>query len=110
MFREYFILLLLGHILGDFYFQTKGLAEKKEKSKKWVLGHCLSYWGTMILIVLPVISYEIILAVTVASILHLVIDMTKYLYLSVITKKNKRTQVIERNIFFVDQISQFKSC
>lgn len=104
MFREYFILLLLGHILGDFYFQTKGLAEKKEKSKKWVLLHCLCYWGTMVLIVLPVISYEIILAVTLASILHFVIDITKYTYLSVITKKNKLTQVIERNIFFVDQI------
>jgi len=104
LFREYFILLLLGHILGDFYFQTKGLAERKEKSKKWVLRHCLSYWGTMVLIVLPVISYEIILAVTVASILHFVIDITKYTYLSVIAKKNKLTQVIERNIFFVDQI------
>ena len=104
MFRGYFILLLLGHILGDFFLQTKGMAEKKEKSIKWVLLHCLCYWGTMLLISLPVISYEIVLAVTVASILHLVIDITKYIYLSVMTKKSKKTQVIERNMFFIDQI------
>jgi hypothetical protein len=109
MFREYFILLLLGHILGDFYLQTKGMAEKKEDSIKWVLLHCLCYWGTMLLISLPVISYEMILTVTVASILHLAIDTAKYSYLSVMTKKGKKTQVIERNVFFLDQIIHFLS-
>ena len=104
MFREYFILLLVGHILGDFYLQTKGMAEKKESSIKWVLLHCLCYWGTMLLIGLPVISYQMILVVTMASILHLAIDTAKYSYLSVITRKGKKTQVIERNVFFVDQI------
>jgi hypothetical protein len=44
------------------------------------------------------------LTVTVASILHLAIDTAKYSYLSVMTKKGKKTQVIERNVFFVDQI------
>jgi hypothetical protein len=109
MFREYFILLLVGHILGDFYLQTKGMAEKKEDSIKWVLLHCLGYWGTMLLIGLPVISYQMILVVTMASILHLVIDTAKYSYLSVITKKGKKTQVIERNVFFLDQIIHFFS-
>jgi len=104
MFREYFILLLLGHILGDFYLQTKGMAEKKEKSIKWVLLHCLCYWGTMLLVGLPIISYEIILIMTVASILHLAIDVVKYIYLSAMLKKSKKTQIIERNIFFADQI------
>lgn len=105
MFRECFILLLLGHVLGDFYLQTKGMAEKKEKSIKWVLLHCLCYWGTMLLIGLPVISYEIVLAVTVTSIMHLIIDTTKYIYLSVM--KSKKMQVIERNTFFIDQIFHF---
>lgn len=109
MFKEYFLLLLLGHVLGDFYLQTKGMVEKKEKSIKWVLLHSLCYFGTMILISLPIISYEIILAITIASILHLVIDILKYSYLSVMTKKSKKTPVIERNIFFVDQLLHFLS-
>lgn len=104
MFREYFLLLLFGHVLGDFYLQTKGMAEKKEKSIKWVLRHSLCYLGTMLLIGLPIISYEIIIVLALASLLHLVIDTFKYIYLSVMTKKSKKTQVIERNTFFVDQL------
>lgn len=104
MFKECFILFLLAHILGDFYLQTKGMAEKKEKSIKWVLLHCLCYWGIMLLVGLPIISFEIVLTMTVASIVHFVIDTAKYSYLSVMTKKKKKTQVIERNVFFVDQI------
>lgn len=104
MFREYFLLLLLGHVLGDFYLQTKGMAEKKEKSIKWVLLHCLCYCGTMILISLPIISYEIVLYVMIASILHLLIDILKYIYLSIMAKKSNMTQVIERNMFFIDKV------
>lgn len=40
MFKVYFILLLLGHVLGDFYVQTREIAEKKRKSIKWVIIHC----------------------------------------------------------------------
>lgn len=104
MFREYFLLLLLGHVLGDFYLQTKGMAEKKEKSIKWVLLHSLGYFGAMILIGLPIISYEIVLIIILVAILHLVIDTSKYVYLSIMTKKSKKTQVIERNTFFGDQL------
>ncbi len=81
MFREYFLLFLLGHVLGDFYLQTKGMAEMKEKNIKWVLLHSLCYFGTMILVGLPIISYKIILAIILASILHLIIDTFKYIYL-----------------------------
>ena len=37
MFKVYFILLLLGHILGDFYIQTSKMDSKKEESLKWFL-------------------------------------------------------------------------
>lgn len=104
MFREYFLLLLLGHVLGDFYLQTKGMAEMKEKNIKWVLLHSLCYFAAMILIGLPILSYKIILVIILASILHLIIDTFKYIYLSVITKKCKKTKVIERDTFFLDQL------
>ena len=104
MFREYFILLLLGHILGDFYIQTNKISEKKVKSVKWLAIHCLCYWGIMIFISLPILSYEIALAATMAAILHFIIDMFKFLYLPLLIKKAQNTQVLERNIFFIDQI------
>lgn len=103
MFKEYFILLLLGHVLGDFYVQTEKLAEKKEKSLGWILIHCLFYWGTMLLISLPIISWKIALAATVAAGLHLLIDVGKFVYISLKNKTEKMTQKIERNVFFVDQ-------
>lgn len=37
MFKEYFILLLLGHVLGDFYFQTKKMSDNKKKKFGWVI-------------------------------------------------------------------------
>jgi len=109
MFKEYFLLLLFGHIMADFYLQTRGMAEKKEKSIKWVLLHSLCYFGTMILIGLPVISHEIVFIIILASILHLAIDTFKYFYLLVMTQKRKKTQVMERNIFFLDQLLHFLS-
>lgn len=100
MFKVYFILLLLGHVLGDFYVQTREIAEKKRKSIKWVIIHCFFYLGTMLLISLPILSYEIALAVIIAAILHLFIDILKFLYL----RKVQNTRVLERNIFFIDQV------
>ncbi|MFA9463902.1 MAG: DUF3307 domain-containing protein [Velocimicrobium sp.] len=104
MFKEYFILLLLGHILGDFYIQTRKMAEKKEKSITWVMIHCLCYGVGMMLIGFPIMSCNIAFMVVLASILHLIIDVFKYGYFLKITKKGKMTQVIERNLFFIDQL------
>lgn len=104
MFREYFILLLLGHILGDFYIQTNKIAGKKEKDIKWVVIHYLCYFGTMLLICLPIFSFKIALAVIIAAILHFIIDIIKFLFLQSFTKKTKNTQVLERNAFFLDQL------
>ena len=36
-------LILLGHIIGDFYVQTDKIAEKKKSSIKYMLIHCLMY-------------------------------------------------------------------
>lgn len=104
MFRECFLLLLLGHIMGDFYLQTRGMAEKKERSIKWVLLHSLSYSGAMILVFLPFLSNEIALVIILVAILHLIIDSSKYIYLSVVTKKKRNSLIVGRNAFFLDQL------
>lgn len=107
MFKEFFIIFLLGHILGDFYVQTNKMAEKKEKSVTWVLIHCLYYWATMFFICMPIMSGKMALAATLAAIFHLIIDLAKFKYLLLITKGGKRTQTMERNVFIIDQILHF---
>ena len=39
MFKKLFLLLVTGHILGDFYTQTKQTSEKKDQNWGWVSIH-----------------------------------------------------------------------
>lgn len=104
MFKEFLLILLLGHVLGDFYIQTDKMAQKKERDIKWVLIHCLCYLVTMILITIPIFSWEIALGMAIATSLHLLIDLIKLAYVSLKYKKSKMSAMTERNIYFVDQL------
>lgn len=97
MFKEYCILLLLGHILADFYTQTAKTAEKKKVKVKWVFFHGLLYFLTLTAVSIPVVSIEILILDIVASILHLIIDMIKF-YIFERKKKENAT------VFVTDQI------
>ena len=59
-FRECFIILLLGHVIGDFYFQTERMAIRKILSLKWVMFHSLWYCAAIGLVIFPVLSGETI--------------------------------------------------
>lgn len=109
MFRRYLVLLLLAHIIADFYIQTEKMSDKKDESIRWVMIHCAYYLGIMLLSFLPVISYEIISGAVTAAVFHLLIDMIKYMYLSATIKKGKMSKIIERNVFFTDQFLHFVS-
>ena len=100
MFRKYFILLLLVHILGDFYFQTNNMAKKKETSVKWVIAHSLSYWAIAVVILVSLYSTKIFWSGTAIAGIHAVIDIAKHYYLKNSKGKNLKK---ERLIFFTDQ-------
>lgn len=102
MFRIYFIILLLAHVLGDYYFQTEEMAEKKEKSIKWIYKHCLLYYSAYLLISIPVFSSEIFIAGLVMAAAHAIVDICKFYY---IKKKNKNEIKLtaKRNIYLADQ-------
>lgn len=104
MLKEYFVLFLLGHVLGDFYFQTKTMALKKEKSIKRVLIHGLVYALTMLVVCIPVINVEIAIAVVLASVFHLVVDLLKYQSRVSVEKKGYWTSNADRKAFYIDQI------
>lgn len=100
-FKNCFLILLLGHVIADFYIQSAKMAEKKEEKISWVLMHALSYWGGMLLVMLPFLSWNMFAIATVAALGHFVIDLGKYLYKK-LCKKEKQIR-LDRNTFVVDQ-------
>jgi len=102
MFREYFTLLLLIHILGDFYFQTNNIAKKKATSIGWVIVHCLCYLAAAIAILVSLCSLKMLWSALAIAGLHAVIDIVKFYYL----KRNNKSLNLkkERTVFFLDQI------
>jgi hypothetical protein len=95
---DYLFLLLLGHVLGDFYFQTEKMATAKDKKYVGVILHSLEYAVTIVVVVFPVISLDMLLAAIYLSVIHFVIDTAKYILL--------KTKKISKNgrIFVIDQV------
>lgn len=71
--------LLIGHLLGDFYFQSSKLAVAKDKSFIQLLKHCLIYMVSMIFVIIPIFTVEIFILVLIISLSHLIVDFIKYL-------------------------------
>lgn len=95
MFKIYLLLLMLGHILGDFYTQTPRISQNKERSFRWVMIHNVLYFFTFIIVSVPIMSREILMLDIVVSLFHALIDIIKYWYI-----KNVK---VSQLIFFVDQ-------
>ena len=98
MFKDIFSYFLLVHILGDFYFQSDKLAEKKKNRYRYVLLHGLIYFIVSFLCALPFWSAPLFLYTGILSVFHWLVDSLKYLYF----KKGKREQTA--SIYFTDQI------
>ena len=43
MIKTVFTILLCVHLLGDFYFQTQKMADRKRERFSWTIGHSLIY-------------------------------------------------------------------
>lgn len=102
MFKLFFIYLLLAHILGDYYFQTKKLAEDKNESLRKQLIHGLIYAVIGIVSIVPIFNNHILIAVISLSISHLLIDLLKYYYVQ-INYMGDCPSENQRMIYLVDQ-------
>ena len=80
MFERYLLVMLLGHVIADFYTQTEIVAEKKKKEFGVVVRHSILYFLTITLVIIPIFSWEILIMDVVISISHAVIDIGKYFY------------------------------
>ncbi len=93
------IALLFGHSLGDFYFQSNDMAEKKEKS---LLRHICIYTviQTIVLVTFTKSSYVAIFAVCI-FLSHSIIDTCSIFVSKKITKKINFRKFI---VFVIDQL------
>lgn len=93
------ILILLGHILGDFYVQTDKVAGKKRETFKYMLLHCLLY-STVMYIVMNILISNSNICIEIVSIIivtHILIDVLK-------NKISMKIQKYDAAIFVLDQM------
>lgn len=98
------ILIILGHILGDFYVQTDKIARKKKTSFVYMLLHCFLYSIVMyIILILLTKKQNISMEITcVISLVHMITDIVK-------NKVYVKIQKCEAAIFILDQVVHFCS-
>lgn len=104
---EGILILLLGHALGDFYFQSDAMAENKKVYSQWLLYHAAIYSVCMgsVLFLCAAPSFSLILLWCSSSICHALIDHLKILInKSAGEKINTAVKWFSRYDFFIDQI------
>ena len=108
MIKSVFTVLLCVHLLGDFYFQTQKMADKKQGQFSWTICHCLIYGaGSWLLffLFLPGMNLRYILAFAAA---HAAVDIVKYAVCRIFRERRPLREFIEsprgrRDVFLLDQ-------
>jgi hypothetical protein len=70
------LLLVAGHLLGDFLFQSRRMAEGKHRHPP-LLGHVVAVTGVHLVVLLPYLSRPVLLAVLAIGGSHWLIDLLK---------------------------------
>lgn len=78
---KYLLILGIGHLLGDFYFQNQKITKYKDDKYKGVLLHSLKYYIAFLLSIIPIFSTDMFLAATYATLIHFIIDTIKHILL-----------------------------
>lgn len=98
------ILIVLGHLLGDFYLQTDKIATKRKTMFGYMLLHCFLY-SIAIYIVMIILTKNINVSIEITciiSIVHVITDIVK-------NKICGKMQKYEAAIFAGDQAVHFSS-
>lgn len=93
-------LFLIGHILGDFYFQTDKLAKGKDKYLKKLIEHSVIYFICMLVLSLFTLSGNAFKYSIIISCVHFIVDLIKF----IIKKFNTLNEKKETEIYYIDQI------
>ncbi|HJC74407.1 MAG TPA: DUF3307 domain-containing protein [Candidatus Mediterraneibacter faecavium] len=108
MIKSVFTVLLCVHLLGDFYFQTQKMADKKQGQFSWTICHCLIYGAgswLLLFLFLPGMKLRYILAFAAA---HAAVDIVKYAVCRIFRERRPLREFIEsprgrRDVFLLDQ-------
>lgn len=103
MFKEIFLLLLLSHVIGDYYFQNESMAEQKNEHFSVLIKHSVIYAVACLIIIIPVFNQKLLIAAVALSASHFIIDSLKFCYFNALKKKQKISSEKERNIYITDQ-------
>lgn len=104
MIRYNLIVLLITHVLCDFYFQSQKMAENKQKKLCWVLIHSALYAiAAMVIltILMPGLPWRYSLCFVF---LHAIIDIAKYAFCNLKCVSSLSFLNSKQNIFIVDQL------
>lgn len=77
MFKEILFLFLIGHLLGDFYFQSERTANLKKDSIKYLLKHSLIYLLSLLIVFIPILNTTLFIRILIVGIIHFIIDYYK---------------------------------
>lgn len=104
MIKYFLIILLITHVLCDFYFQSPRMAKNKRDRLSWVFIHALVYAigaFAVLAFVMPGLEWKYLFGFAMG---HAVIDLAKYLICN--SKYMKKVSFVkkEQNIFISDQI------
>lgn len=95
-----FAIILIGHLLADFYFQSSEMAKKKQKKFKYLLKHSVIYFLVIaVLNFVFVTSTEALIATVIITVTHFIIDWIR-------TKIDNKTasSTVRFASFLIDQI------
>lgn len=98
MIKELIFTFLIGHFLGDYYFQTDASVENQTRAT--IVQHGLIYTIVQLLVILPFFNWAVFIAALIISVTHFVIDYVKFVY------KERHKITYERSviIYIIDQI------
>ena len=97
------ILVLLGHVIGDFYAQTDTMAENKDERFGILLLHCAAYalcMGLVLGIGIPR-SKQLLFVAGLLCIAHFLIDLLKHLFWR--SARPGAYPRIQKHMFILDQ-------
>lgn len=76
--NNYLVVLLIAHVLGDYYLQNEQIATNKDSKYRSLIVHSLIYSTTMILLSLIFENGNAFIGALIASLLHFGIDSLKF--------------------------------
>ena len=100
MLESFAVVVFIGHVLGDFYFQSEELSEKKNNSEMALILHCVTYLIVVMTVGWIICGNKALLYLLFMGIVHLIVDVVKHLEIKMCHNYERK----ELNYFLNDQV------